>query len=163
MYSPSSLCTCASPINSSLRGQGHWEGASLLRFHKANTLVCIPSKFNDLYSPSFPEHVYVTLSFLMGLKTNLSFPRCQPLPMTSAFFHRPINEPSPKTLMAKKNILSWAVLAHTFNARTPGGKGRWISKNLRTTWFIEQSPGELGLHRETLSLKSKKSKKKKKA
>jgi hypothetical protein len=39
-----------------------------------------------------------------------------------------------------------------------GGRGRGISVILRPDWFTEWVPGQLGLHRETLSKKKKKMK-----
>jgi hypothetical protein len=39
-----------------------------------------------------------------------------------------------------------------------GGRGRWISVSLRSAWSTKQVPGQPGLHRETLSWKTKKKK-----
>jgi hypothetical protein len=41
--------------------------------------------------------------------------------------------------------------AHTFNPITQGGRGKWISVNLRPTCSTEQVPGQPRLHKETLS------------
>jgi hypothetical protein len=56
-----------------------------------------------------------------------------------------------------KDAYSWAVMAHTFDPSTWEAKaGRFLS--LRPAWSTEWVPGQPGLHRETLSWKTKQNK-----
>jgi hypothetical protein len=60
-----------------------------------------------------------------------------------------------------KSVPSWAVVAHAFNPSTQEAEaGRFLSS--RPAWSAEWVPGQPGLHRKTLSRKTKRKKKKKK-
>ena len=57
-------------------------------------------------------------------------------------------------MFAKMIKGSQAVVAHTFNPSTWEAEADG-SLSARPAWFIDQVPGQLGLHRETLTLKTK--------
>jgi hypothetical protein len=72
-----------------------------------------------------------------------------------------LNIPESSKPASSTQNLSWAVVAHTFNSSTwEVEAGRFLS--LRPAWSTEWVPRQLGLHRETLSWKTKKKQKKKK-
>ena len=57
----------------------------------------------------------------------------------------------------KKNLLSWAVVAHAFNHSTREAEAGG-SLSLRPTWSIKRVPGQPGLYRQTLFQKPRKRK-----
>jgi hypothetical protein len=49
----------------------------------------------------------------------------------------------------------WGRTLGGFQSQHSGSRGQWISVSLRPVWSTEQVPGQPGLHRETLSQKTK--------
>jgi hypothetical protein len=47
------------------------------------------------------------------------------------------------------------MVAHIFDFQHLEGRGRWISVSSRSAWSTQLTPGQPGLHRETLSQKAK--------